>query len=119
MTAPLRRLFIRDLSVMARIGVYPEEHIAPQPVLISIDGWVADDPVTLDRIDQVLSYELFRNAALEVIKSGHIALVETMAQHIADIIMRDDRVARLRIRIEKTAIFHDAAAVGVELERTR
>lgn len=110
---------MRDLRVMARIGVYPDEHLAPQPILISIDGWVIDDTVQHDRIDDVYSYEAFRNVALDVVQSGHIQLVETMAQRIADALMQDQRLQKLTVRIEKTAIFHDAAAVGVEIERVR
>ena len=113
----LRRLFIRDLGLMARIGIYPAEHETPQPISLSIDAWVPDTPVVVDHIDQVLSYEFFRDTAHAVVGEGHIELVETLINRIADRLMVDDRIKRLRIRLEKTTIFPDAAGAGVEIER--
>jgi len=112
-----RRIFIRDLTLMANIGIYPQEHLAPQPVLMSIDAWVEDLPVAVDHIDQVLSYELLRDAAHRVVRAGHIQLVETLVNQIADWVMMDSRIRRLRIKAEKTTIFSDAAGAGVEIER--
>jgi len=45
--------------------------------------------------------------------------VETLAETLAALALRDPRVERARVSIEKPDAFPDAAAVGVTVERTR
>ena len=49
---------------------------------------------------------------------GHINLVETLAEAIADICVTDPRVREARVMIEKLD-FEPDASVGVEIERRR
>jgi len=50
-----------------------------------------------------------------MIQTGHVKLVETMAEEIAAAALRDRRVKRVRVRVEKLDIIE--GAVGVEIER--
>ena len=54
-----------------------------------------------------------------MVASGHVNLVETLAERIADIFLSDPRVDAVRVRVEKLDIFADAESVGVEIERAR
>ena len=116
----LRHVFIRDLMLMASIGVHPHELAAPQRVRINIDLAVQDDaetPVGRDVLSRVVDYEALADQVRAIVLSGHVRLVETLAERIACSCLADRRVRRARIRLEKLDVFADAASAGVEIER--
>jgi dihydroneopterin aldolase len=114
------KLFIRDLVLMSNIGVYPQEHLAPQRVRINVEVRVQppDAPIN-DDIGNVLSYEDIVTAIKHLIGRGHINLVETLADEIADLCLADARAEEVRVKVEKLDIVPEAASVGVEIERRR
>ncbi len=121
----LRHVFLRDLVLVASIGVHPHEHAAPQRVRINIDLAVEDDggqrlsrpPVGRDELSRVVDYEKVADAARGIVASGHVRLVETLAERIAEACLVDRRVHLVRVRVEKLDIFADATSAGVEIER--
>lgn len=119
-TQPERRVFVRDLLLDALIGIYPQERIQPQKVLINMDLWVADTPGAppQDYAD-VVCYEKLVSQTKALLAQGHIGLVETLAERLAELCMADKRVLRSRVRVEKPDAIAEAAGVGVEIERLR
>lgn len=123
--ASLRHVFVRDLVLPASIGVLPHEHAAPQRVRINIDLAVEDDGarplsrtrVGRDELSRVVDYGKVAAAARSIVSAGHVRLVETLAERIAEACLADPRVHLARIRVEKLDIFADAASAGVEIER--
>jgi dihydroneopterin aldolase len=121
----LRHMFLRDLVLAASIGVHPHEHAAPQRVRINVDLEVEDDgarplsrrPVGRDELARVVDYEKLADTVRSIVRAGHVRLVETLAERIAEACLVDKRVHLARVRVEKLDIFADAAAAGVEIER--
>jgi 7,8-dihydroneopterin aldolase/epimerase/oxygenase len=105
-TLKLRHVFVRDLEVMAHLGIYEHERLQPQKIIVNIDLSVKEGESQIgDEISHVVSYE------------GHINLVETLCEKIASACLRDRRVAAVRVRVEKPDIIPNAKSVGVEIER--
>ena len=118
--APVQHVFIRDLMLTALIGVYSHEKEKPQPIRINLDLGVKENLASSDdRLAEVVSYEEVADDVRKLVASGHVNLVETLAQRIADMCFRDRRVEAVRVRVEKLAVFEDAASAGVEIERFR
>jgi dihydroneopterin aldolase len=123
----IRHVFVQDLRLMARIGAYAHELAAPQPVRIDIDLGVMDDsglpmsrgPVGKDDLSRVVDYARIAATARAIVESGHVRLVETLAERIAEAALSDQRVLLARVRVAKLAAMPDAGAVGVEIERRR
>jgi dihydroneopterin aldolase len=114
----LRRMFIRDLVLMASIGVYAHEHTAAQRIRVNIDLMVRETPGPLtDRLDDVVSYDTLAQGIRAIVASGHVNLVETLAERIAARCLVDNRVRVARIRVEKLDIMPDTGGVGIEIER--
>lgn len=121
----LRHVFLRDLLLTASIGIYPHEHAAKQRVRINVDLAVEDDGaralsragVGRDDLSRVVSYEKMADAVRAIVAAGHVKLVETLAERIAEACLLDKRVHLARIRVEKLDIFADATSAGVEIER--
>lgn len=119
LTRDVRRVFVRDLVLPARIGIYPQEKDAPQNVRVNLELEVDDVPPAADRIDSVVSYEPLVKAARDILSAGHIALLETLAERLFDVCFADPRVNLARIRIEKLDAFPEVDSVGIEIERAR
>ncbi|MDE2007995.1 MAG: dihydroneopterin aldolase, partial [Rhodospirillales bacterium] len=118
-------VFVRDMVLDARIGVHPHERTATQKIRINLDLGVEDDgargrsraAVGPDRLSRVVDYEAIAERVRAIVGAGHVRLVETLAERIAETCLRDPRVLLARIRVEKLTVFADAASAGVEIER--
>lgn len=116
----LRHVFVRDLELMALIGIYDHEKVDPQRIIVNIDLSVQEgDGPQGDDIGHVVSYEIVVKKVEQIIADGHINLVETLCEKIAAACLRDRRVVAARVRVEKPDIIKNARSVGVEIERQR
>jgi 7,8-dihydroneopterin aldolase/epimerase/oxygenase len=118
--ARVRHVFVRDLDLMALIGIYDHEKVKPQRIVVNVDLSVqeAEGPMS-DDIDHVVSYEIVVKKIETIVAAGHVNLVETLAEKFAEACLRDKRVLAARVRIEKPDIIPNARSVGVEIERGR
>ena len=114
--AGLRHVFVRDLLVACRIGVHSHEKRREQPVRINLDLAVREG-ATDDKLAQVVDYEVIVERVRRIAGRGHVNLLETLAERIAEACLDDARVRAARVRAEKLDVFPDAASVGVEIER--
>ncbi len=117
--AGLRRVFVRDMVVLAAIGVHPHEHGGAQRVRVNVDFEVADGGDGADRLSRVVDYGRVVEAVRAIVAGGHIKLVETLAERICAVCLADARVLRVRVRVEKLDVYADVGSVGVEVERSR
>jgi 7,8-dihydroneopterin aldolase/epimerase/oxygenase len=115
-----RHVFVRDLELMASLGIYPHEKEAPQRIIVNIDLSVFEGKGPEgDDISSVVSYEIVVKKVEAIVEAGHTNLVETLAEQIAASCLKDRRVLAARVRIEKPDIIPNAKSVGVEIERAR
>ncbi|MEG9884554.1 MAG: dihydroneopterin aldolase [Hyphomicrobiales bacterium] len=114
----LYRIFIRDLTLNARLGVYDREKAASQRIVVNIDLTVALPSVLLeDDLRQVVCYETIVNKVKAMVARRHIHLAETLAGQIVNLCLEDSRVFSARVRVEKPDAIAKARSVGVEIER--
>ena len=112
---------IRDLKLDFFVGVFPEEKVKRQPVLINVwiytvCNWRHDS----DDIETYVSYADVVDRIRELAAAGtHINLVETLAEKICDLTLADNRVVRVKTRVEKIYVIPEAKAVGVTIQRSR
>ena len=113
-----RHVFIRDFMIECLIGVHDHEKQSKQRLRVNLDLAVIEGahPI-IDDIANVVNYETMANGIQEIANQGHVNLVETFAQKIADMCLEDHRVHSARVRVEKLDILENAASVGVEIER--
>ena len=109
-------VLIRDLELLARIGVHGHEQGKPQPVRINV-ALTADMGAGGDRLENAVDYEAVAEKIRALIAAGHINLAETLAERIAAACFEDKRVRHARIRVEKLHALPGAEAAGVEIER--
>lgn len=118
--AGTRHVFVRNLVTEAVVGVFDHEKTTTQTVCISLDMTVREDGNPLeDDISNVVCYGAAAEKVKKICQSGHVHLIETMAERIAQEILKDQRILSIRIRIEKPEAFEDCDAVGIEIERSQ
>jgi dihydroneopterin aldolase len=112
------KVFVRGLTIEAEIGVYPHERGRRQPLIVDVEldvaaaGWRA--------LADTVNYETIVAAARAIAAAGHIGLVESFAQRLAQACFAEPRVLRARVRVEKPlALAPHAAAAGVEITAVR
>lgn len=114
----IRHVFVRDLVVPALIGIHAHEKNGRQRLRINLDLAVREGDGGLDDdLRNVVCYESLVDGVKRIIDRGHVGLVETMAEAVAEMCLTDGRVRSARVRIEKLDIFDNAESVGVEIER--
>ncbi len=114
----LRHVFVRDLEINAYIGIYEQEKVKAQKVIVNIDLSVKEGSGD-DDISHVVSYEVVVKKVEAIVAAGHTNLVETLCEKIAESCLKDARVMAARVRVEKPDIIPNARSVGVEIERVR
>lgn len=113
----IQHIFIKDLQLMAVIGVYDHEKTAPQRVVANIDLTVHEGAEINDNIEHVVCYHKVVQKIEKMLKTGHVNLLETLAENIAQTCLQDKRIIAIRVRLEKPEALKQAASVGVEIER--
>lgn len=110
------KVFVRDFIVQAGIGAYRYEHRAPQRMRFNVEADLAPIPATVADMRDVFSYDVIVDA-IRLATRRHVLLVERVALDVAEATLRDARVQRVRVRVEKLDILD--GSVGVEIERAR
>lgn len=117
-TKSVRHVFVRDLMLESSIGIYDHEKARVQKICVNIDLSVTEETTPLnDDYDNVVCYEKVVTGIQNIVNSGHVELVETLAEKIADMNLIDPRVIAVRVRVEKLEAIKNTKSVGVEIER--
>ncbi len=119
-TAPRRKVFVRGLILDAYIGAYDSEQGVTQPVHIDFEAEVIEpaNPVS-DSLEDIVCYDRMTQGIKAIIASGHIRLVETLAERVADLVLSHPMVISVMVRIIKPNAIAEADAAGVEIMRTK
>lgn len=115
-----RKIFVRELELMAHVGVYAVEHRYEQRIVVSVELDVTDDyDGTSDRLSDVLDYGGVVSTIQRIVEAEHVNLLETLAERIARACLDDPRIQSVRVRLEKPDILPGCRYVGIEIERKR
>jgi dihydroneopterin aldolase len=111
------RLHVRDLVLPVEIGAYASEHGKQQRVRFDVTAEVRRKSQQPEDLRHVFSYDLIIDAIKALVSSGHIVLVETLAERIARRLLQHADVLSINVRVEKLDL--GPGAVGVEITRRR
>ena len=117
---PLDQIHIRDLLLRCIVGVFPEERRAKQDVMINITLYAdLSAACRSDQLGDTVDYKTIKQAVIAEVESSECQLVEHLAERIANICLKDQRVQRVRVKLEKPGALRFARSVGVEIVRER
>jgi 7,8-dihydroneopterin aldolase/epimerase/oxygenase len=113
-------IFIHDLRVDTRIGVYDWERQLPQTVRVDVElGLPSDKVFRSGDFADALDYSAIV-ARLQVFAADHShQLLERFAQAIADIVLGEFGAPWVKVRVAKLAPVKGVKELGVAIERKR
>jgi 7,8-dihydroneopterin aldolase/epimerase/oxygenase len=112
------KIFIHALKAEAIIGIYAWERQVRQTVLIDIE-FAADvrKAAMTDSIDDTLNYKRVAKRILAFVESSQFHLVETLAEHVAMLVLDEFGISWVRITLSKPGAVRSSRDVGVSVER--
>jgi len=112
-------VFIQALSVKGRHGVGEEERRVEQEFIVDIEArFDATEAARSDALADTVDYCALRDTARRIVERTSYLLIEKLAAHIAEEIVKDARIARVAVTIRKPAVW-DNGMPGVTVERSR
>ena len=103
-----KKIYIEDLTCNASIGVYENEKINKQKIIINLEILLVNKMKThTDNLNDVADYGKFRRIVLDVVNSKHFNLIETLADELIKKVKSFDKVKHIKIKITKPDIFDD------------
>lgn len=112
------RVFMHDLVLDVEIGVYTHEKGVTQRVRFSVDVDLFPAVHALnDDIRQAFDYDTIIKGIKTISARGHINLVETLAEEVANTCLAHPRAQSVRVMIEK--LDKEPGVVGVEIVRAK
>lgn len=111
------QIFVRNLTVYARVGVPDEERQAPQRLTVSLtmepklDFWAMNDD-----IQNTIDYAGVCEAVKRIAAARPRKLIETLAEEIASGLLAEFPIWRLTLELHKY-ILPDTEYVAVRIDR--
>jgi dihydroneopterin aldolase/2-amino-4-hydroxy-6-hydroxymethyldihydropteridine diphosphokinase len=110
---------IKELAVIARIGVPAEERRKRQELHIDVRYQIEASFKNLgDRFDATVDYSAVAKEVENVVSQNECQLVETLVAEIADHLMKRFPMERVEVEVKKFALAN-ASCVGVRSTRRR
>ncbi|MCU0916690.1 MAG: dihydroneopterin aldolase [Planctomycetes bacterium] len=117
---PMDRVFIRDLGICCIIGIDEHERQEKQNVLIHI---TLDTDLRragrTDALEDTIDYRALKKRILHLAEESRFHLIEALAESVADECLREQRVTRVEVVVEKPGALRFARTVGVAIIRSR
>lgn len=111
-------VYIRDLRIDTVIGVYDWERNIKQR--LSFDIEMATDirqAAATDDLQYAINYKAVSDRVIEFVEGFHPQLIETLAEAIAELIIKEFNVPWLRLQVSKAGAVRAARDVGLVIER--
>jgi 7,8-dihydroneopterin aldolase/epimerase/oxygenase len=114
------KIFIHALKTEAIIGIFDWERQVKQTVIVDIEISADIRKAALsDSIGDTLNYKKVAKRVLAFVEGSQFHLVETLAEHVAMLLLEDFGIAWVRLSLSKPGAIRSSRDVGVLLERDR
>jgi dihydroneopterin aldolase len=114
------RIYLRDLRTETIIGIYDWERKIRQTVSFDFEFPIdIRRAAKTDRIEDTLNYKSVAKRVLAFVEQSEYHLVETLAEEVARLILREFPVEWVRVTLNKPGAVRGSRDVGVVLERSR
>jgi len=111
-------IFISDLRIETRIGIYAWEKQVPQTVQLDMEiGLRGSHAAHSDRIEDTIDYAAVVADIKKLFAQQHFSLLEHAAESIAQLVIQDFKAPWLRVTIAKLAPLAGVKRLGVSIER--
>ena len=113
-------LYLHDLRVDCIIGIWDWERQTRQTIVLDLEmGVDIRAAAASDELRDALDYKAVAKRVIAFVEASEFRLVETLAERVAGLILREFPVPWLRLRLDKHGAIRGAGQVGLVIERRR
>jgi D-erythro-7,8-dihydroneopterin triphosphate epimerase len=111
---------IKNLRVSSILGVYEEERRAERDIIINVRvGYHADDALRSDALEDALDYKQVRDRIVNFVTGTQFKLIEKLADGIIQELIRDARILRVHLEVDKPHALRLAESVSAIIDWER
>jgi dihydroneopterin aldolase len=111
-------VYIRELEIRTIIGIYDWEREQQQIVSLDLEmGSEIAKAAATDTIENALDYKAVAKRLISFIENSEFYLVETMAEQVTEIVLKEFNVPWVKLRLGKPGAVTGSKDVGVIIER--
>lgn len=110
-------IFIHDFRLDILIGIYDWERKVPQTVQFDLDIGIPSRAAPVEKITDTIDYAKVTAHIERSLRGNHFALVEKLAEHVAQAVLHEFKAPWVRVSVTKLAALRNVKRLGVTIER--
>ena len=115
-----KKILINELILNLKLGYYDFEKKKPQKVKFSLEIDYEDKKPSSDKdIKSIVNYGTIVKLITKLVKKKHYNFLETLAEAVFDELFKDQRIAKIMLKIEKLEILKQCSSVGIQITKKR
>ena len=115
-----KKVIIKDLLLNFVIGYYSAEKAKKQNVKFNIELNYTDQKNLNDKdIKSIVDYGRIIKVIKNMTKNKHYNFLESLADDLFDELFKDERIDKIKLKIEKLDAIRETASVGIEITKKR
>ena len=112
------KILITNLRAHGILGVYDEERITPQEILINITLYTDTRHAAIsDSLEDCVNYDALSQKIKKHAEKAHRLTIEALAEDIAKLCLEEVGVKKTLVRVEKPEAIGFIDKVGIEIKR--
>lgn len=113
-------IFVEELTLETIIGIYPFEKVMKQKVVFDIEIYTSViKSAQTDAISHTVDYKLLTDKITDFVINSKFNLIETLATKVIELILQEEYVSKVKLKVKKPKAIKSAQNVGVTLERSK
>lgn len=111
-------IFLEQVKVQTKLGVPDWERMVPQTIILDIEiSYDLSKSCQSDAIKDTIDYGAVVSRIRETLAEHSFKLVEALAEHICQLILREFGGLSVKVKVSKPAILPGLKALGVVITR--
>jgi len=113
-------IFLNEVKVQTKLGVPEWERMVEQTIILDIEiGYDLSKACQSDDVADTIDYGAVVNRIRETLKENSFQLVEALAEHICQLILKEFNALNVKVKVAKPAILSGLKALGIVIERSK
>ena len=112
------QLYLRDVRLEAKVGIYKRERSTTQPIALDLDISLPTERVFASgKVADTIDYAVLVGRIRAELAERRFGLVEELAAFVATLVLDEFHAPWVRVSVAKLGILKDVRLVGVTIER--
>ena len=115
-----KKILINELILDLKLGYYDFEKEKTQKVKFSLEIDYEDKKPSNDKdLKSIVNYAKIVKLIKKLVRNKHYNFLETLAEAVFDELFKDQRIAKIMLKIEKLEILKQCSSVGIQITKKR